>query len=64
MIEKATDIYVTFTEHAFEFMVKAALGISKNYHEEETVITPHRSTGVSMTFKVIYKFEDFVDKIR
>jgi DNA polymerase kappa len=32
LVEKATEVYVTFTEWAFEFLVKCALGISKCIH--------------------------------
>jgi DNA polymerase kappa len=34
LVEKATEVYITFTEHHFEFMVKSALGISKIMHEK------------------------------
>jgi DNA polymerase kappa len=33
LIEKATEVYATFTEWAFEFMVQSALGISRCIHE-------------------------------
>jgi len=33
--EKAAEVYVTFTEYAFEFMIKSALGIGKCVHEED-----------------------------
>jgi DNA polymerase kappa len=29
LIEKATEVYVTFTEYAFEFLIKCGLGISR-----------------------------------
>ena len=35
LIEKATEVYVTFTEWAYEFLVKSALGISKVMHEAD-----------------------------
>jgi hypothetical protein len=34
IIEKAVDIYINFTENAFDFLIKSALGISKNTHDE------------------------------
>ena len=40
LIEKATEVYVTFTEYAFEFLIKCALGISRCIHEH------NNSTGV------------------
>jgi DNA polymerase kappa len=35
IIDKAIDIYLNFTEKSFEFLVKAAMGISRCYHQEE-----------------------------
>ena len=35
LVEKATEVYVTFTEHAFQFLVKSALGIARVMHEKE-----------------------------
>lgn len=40
LIEKATEVYVTFTEYAFEFLIKSALGISRCIHE-------HTNQGVA-----------------
>ena len=33
LVERATEVYVTFTEWAYEFLVKSALGISRCIHE-------------------------------
>lgn len=33
MINKAADIYVNFTEKAFDFLIRSALGLGKNTHE-------------------------------
>jgi DNA polymerase kappa len=33
LVERATDVYVTFTEWAYEFLVKSALGIARVMHE-------------------------------
>lgn len=33
LIERATEVYVTFTEHAYEFLIKSALGIARTMHE-------------------------------
>lgn len=34
IVDKAVDIYINFTENAFEFLLKSALGISKNTHDD------------------------------
>jgi DNA polymerase kappa len=35
ILEKAVEIFVSFSERTFHFLFRAALGISRNYHEEE-----------------------------
>ena len=35
LIEKATEVYSTFTEFAFEFLIKSALGISRVIHSRD-----------------------------
>lgn len=56
LVEKATEVYVTFTEYAFEFLVKSALGVSRCMHEEEKGVISQRSMGVSATFKPIHRY--------
>jgi hypothetical protein len=34
IMDKAIDIYINFTENAFEFLIRSCLGIAKNTHEE------------------------------
>lgn len=34
LVEKATEVFVTFTDFAFEFLVKSALGIARCVHED------------------------------
>lgn len=64
LVEKATEVYVTFTEWAYEFLVKAALGISRVMHEhDKDGMLGQRSMGVSATFKPIHRYGQFVDKI-
>lgn len=64
LIEKATEVYATFTEWAFEFLVQASLGISKATHDVEAYdVTHQRSIGVSATFKPIHRYQQFVDKL-
>ena len=33
LVERATEVYATFTEWAYEFLLKSALGISRVMHE-------------------------------
>lgn len=64
MIEKATEVYATFTEWAFEFLLTAALGISRTTHENDMFdVQQQRSMGVSATFKPIHRYGQFIDKI-
>lgn len=35
ILDKATEILVSFSEKQSYFLFRAALGISRNYHEEE-----------------------------
>jgi len=64
LIEKATEVYVTFTEWAYEFLVKSALGIARVMHEvDDKGVVGQRSMGVSATFKPIYRYGQFVDKL-
>jgi hypothetical protein len=34
VMDKAIGIYINFTENAFDFLMKASLGIAKNVHED------------------------------
>ena len=64
MIEKATEIYATFTEWAFERLIKSAMGISRHEHSKECFdVQAQKSMGVSSTFKPIHRYGEFVDKI-
>ncbi len=64
LVERATDVYVTFTEWAYEFLVKSALGISRVMHEvDDKGVVGQRSMGVSSTFKPIHRYGQFVDKL-
>ena len=57
ILTKAADIYINFTENAFEFLVKAAMGISRCNHEDDTGMLAKRSISFSKSFKVISRFE-------
>ena len=50
VIDKAMDIYINFTENAFDFLIKSALGIAKNTHDEAGL---KKSLNVSQTFPTI-----------
>jgi DNA polymerase kappa len=57
VVERATDVYVTFTEWAYEFLVKSALGIARVMHEtDKEGIVGQKSMGVSSTFKSIHRY--------
>jgi len=57
LIEKAAEVYVTFTEYAFEFLTKSALGISRCVHETDSSVSEvQKSMGVSATFKPIHRY--------
>jgi DNA polymerase kappa len=56
LVEKATEVYVTFTEWAYEFLIKCALGISKVVHEVAETPVQQRSMGVSSTFRAIHRY--------
>lgn len=34
LVDKAAEIFINFTENAFEFLMKSALGIGKVEHED------------------------------
>lgn len=63
LVEKATEVYVTFTEWAFQFLVKSALGIGKVMHEKDEGVVSQRSMGVSCTFKPIHRYNQFLEKM-
>jgi DNA polymerase kappa len=56
LVEKSTEVYVTFTDWAFEFLVKSALGISRCVHEDTGGVLKQRSMGVCSTFKPITRY--------
>ena len=35
ILEKAAEIYLSFTEKTYYFLIRASLGISRNFHEED-----------------------------
>ena len=63
ILEKALDIYINFTENAFEFLVKAAMGISRCTHEDDAGLLAKKSISFSKSFKVISRHEQFREKL-
>ena len=57
LVERATEVYATFTEWAYEFLLKSALGLSRVMHEvDDKGVVGQRSMGVSSTFKPIHRY--------
>lgn len=59
MIDRCTEVFVNYSSNAFEFLMKACMGIYRTVHEHNV----QKSLGVSSTFKPIYKDKEFVQKI-
>jgi DNA polymerase kappa len=51
LLDKAAEIYINFTERAFDFLVRSALGLGKNEHEKYDAIK--KSMSVCYSFKPI-----------
>lgn len=59
-IKQAASIYVNFTENAFDFMIRACMGISRNVHEDQGV---KKSLNISETIPVTTSYEQIRQKI-
>ena len=59
-VKFASHVYINFTENAFDFMIRACLGIAKNIHEEQGV---KKSLNVSETIPVTSNYEEIKKKI-
>ena len=59
-IKNAAHIYVNFTENAFDFMIRACLGIAKNVHEDQGV---KKSLNISETIPVTTNYDHIKKKI-
>jgi len=55
IIEKAAEIFCCVSEHQFEFLVKASLGISRREHE--TTDITKKSISISKSFRPISRKE-------
>ncbi len=57
ILEKAADIYINFTENAFEFLVKASMGISRCNHEDDAGLLAKRSISFCKSFRAISRYD-------
>ena len=64
IIDKAPMIYVNFTNNAYDFLIRACMGISKNVHEETSI---KKSINCSCTFPQLIttkaEFETHIRKL-
>jgi DNA polymerase kappa len=63
ILEKAVEIYICFSERLTNFLFRAALGISRNFHEEDDEDACQKSISVSSTFRPISTLEQYREKI-
>ncbi len=63
ILEKAVEIYICFSERLTNFLLRAALGISRNFHEEDDEDACQKSISVSSTFRPLSTLEQFKEKI-
>jgi len=61
ILDHISEVYVAFTENAFDFFLRSALGISRCYHE---LPEERKSINVSRTFPVISKLPDMERKVQ
>jgi DNA polymerase kappa len=59
IIQMAPEIYSSFTERTSHFLFRAALGISRNFHEEDDDESCQKSISISSTFKAISKLSNY-----
>lgn len=59
LIDKCTEVFVNYSCNAFEFLMKAGMGIYRTVHEYNI----QKSLGVSSSFAPITEEKDFVEKI-
>jgi len=60
VIEKASQIYLNFTENAFDFLMRAALGIALNTHGDTGI---KKSLNIAETFAVNGDYEFMKAKV-
>ena len=59
-IAMATAIYINFTENAFDFIMRACLGIARNVHEDQGL---KKSLNISETFQITSDYEQIKAKL-
>ena len=59
-VKLAPHIYINFTVNAFDFMIRACMGIAKNEHEDQGV---KKSLNISETLPVTSEYEVIRKKI-
>ena len=63
VLDKAVEIYISFSERLTLFLFRAALGISRNFHEEDDEDACQKSISVSSTFRPLSTMDQFKEKI-
>ena len=63
IIEKAAELYICLNENQFEFLIKAANGISRHLHNESSGSIARRSMSLSKSFCTISRKEQYQFKI-
>lgn len=61
LLKKKREVKICFTENAFEFFMKSALGISRCFHEK---FEDRKSLSVSRTFSTISSLSEMEAKIK
>jgi DNA polymerase kappa len=60
-IEKASEIYINFTENAFDFLIKACHGLAKDTHEVNVSIK--KSINISESIPLTSDYEAIKSKV-
>jgi hypothetical protein len=60
-IEKACEIYINFTENAFDFLIKASHGLAKDTHEVNVSIK--KSINISESIPLTSEYEVIKSKV-
>jgi|LauGreDrversion4_2_1035121.scaffolds.fasta_scaffold226698_4 DNA polymerase kappa len=61
VIEKAAEIFINFTENAFDFLMKASHGLAKNTHDPNVSIK--KSINISESIPLTSEYEVIKEKI-
>lgn len=63
IIAKATELYICLNDNQFEFLQKAAIGISRHIHNESAGSIAKRSISLSKSFIAISRKEQYIAKL-